>query len=456
MEGTLPRDAVLLPLFRGRLLVSREHAVFCRIPFQETGSVCEVLDNLKPLSILSWRLHKDLERHGFFGPPRPPRKVAPTVQIQLTNECPLSCRYCCTNSGRPRSNEISLEQVLQAVLQIPDALGPETRVALLGGEPFLVPWAVELAEKIAETGLHLTIFSSGILLAEDRLAESVARLTRRGISLRVSLAGPTASTCDTLSEGSRFEATLAGLHRLASFGGAATVDLMLVPETVDCVARELPALRKRLPENTPLTLGLLYLGGRETGHHVFRERSERDIALDHITFGAGESITIQQPGPLAWRRDGCSCAMGKHLHIRSDGTLFTCFRMEEPVGALATDGFASTARRVRAHPHRASDLPLCRECPLVTLCGAGCRSENALYTGDPDQPPCGSWRVRVLSELLAEDRIEALEWPVAFLLGEARKRGIDAPTELVQQGRSRHLADDRLNGHDEYLVERSS
>jgi MoaA/NifB/PqqE/SkfB family radical SAM enzyme len=31
-------------------------------------------------------------------------------------------------------------------------------------------------------------------------------------------------------------------------------------------------------------------------------------------------------------------------------------------------------------------LPTCRLCPLATLCGAGCRSENLLYTGDADQP----------------------------------------------------------------------
>ena len=82
-----------------------------------------------------------------------------------------------------------------------------------------------------------------------------------------------------------------------------------------------------------------------------------------------------------------------------------------------------------------------RDCALATLCGGGCRSENLLYSGDPDVPPCGPWRVRVVSELLAEDRVTALEWPVAFLLAEARARGIETPEDVVPRQTSRHMTD---------------
>jgi hypothetical protein len=68
---------------------------------------------------------------------------------------------------------------------------------------------------------------------------------------------------------------------------------------------------------------------------------------------------------------------------------------------------------------------MCAECPLASLCGGGCRAENLLVTGSPDSPVCGPWRVRVLSELLAEDRVDALTWPAAHLMSEARRRGIE-------------------------------
>jgi radical SAM protein with 4Fe4S-binding SPASM domain len=145
--------------------------------------------------------------------------------------------------------------------------------------------------------------------------------------------------------------------------------------------------------------------------------------------------------PLAERREGCSCALGHHLHVRSDGALFTCFKMEEKVGDLRHDRFAEALAALRARPHPARTLACCADCALNTLCGGGCRSENLQYTGDADQPVCGPWRVRVLCELLAEDRASALEWPVPHLLVEARRRGIEAPQRLVPAIPSRHLTD---------------
>jgi radical SAM protein with 4Fe4S-binding SPASM domain len=216
---------------------------------------------------------------------------------------------------------------------------------------------------------------------------------------------------------------------------------MFTPQHVDTISRELHRLRQRLPPNTPVTLGVLYLSGRETGEHLFKNRSELEAALDRVAFEAGVSIPASRTSPVTHRREGCGCALGKHVHVRSDGALFNCFKMEEKVGHLDTIGFATAAKLIRENPHRASDLPTCADCPLATLCGGGCRSENLLYTGNPDEPPCGPWRVRVLSELLAEDRVTAVEWSVAFLLQEARIRGIETPSDLLPRGTSRHLVD---------------
>ena len=49
--------------------------------------------------------------------------------------------------------------------------------------------------------------------------------------------------------------------------------------------------------------------------------------------------------------------------------------------------------------------------------------------------------MEVLSELLAEDCVTALEWPVHHLLAEAHSRGIYAPKGLDPVIPSRHLID---------------
>jgi radical SAM protein with 4Fe4S-binding SPASM domain len=436
-----PRDCTLLPVSNGMLLVSREHAVFCRIPSSQVDAVRAVVIGKVSLSALSAATRDDLERHGFFGPPRRPKPDSPTVQLQLTNACNLACSYCCTNSGGPRAKEVCFEDMLSVVRQIPDVLGARTSVALLGGEPFLVPWAADLASEIVRLGLPLTIFTNGVLLADDDLAEKTARLVEKGAQVRVSLGGPSTESCDALSGAARFDAALLGVHKLVAFGGRATVDLMFMPQHVDAISRELPRLRERLPPNVPIAFGILYMSGREVGEHLFESRSELEAALDRVAFEAGVAVSAQRTSPVTYRREGCGCALGQHVHVRSDGALFNCFKMEEKVGHLDALGFAAAAMSVRENPHRAADLPTCADCPLATLCGGGCRSENLLYTGDADEPPCGPWRIRVISELLAEDRVTAVEWPVAFLLWEARLRGIETPADLAPRKMSRHLID---------------
>ena len=60
------------------------------------------------------------------------------------------------------------------------------------------------------------------------------------------------------------------------------IDLMLYPQNASSVARELPGLRKRLPQGTRIALGVLYRSGRETGAHLFARRAELEEALDRV------------------------------------------------------------------------------------------------------------------------------------------------------------------------------
>lgn len=439
----LPDDATLLPTATGALLVSRHLAVFCAVPAAELPAVEQVLAGRAELGALGRKLHAQLERHGFFGPPRPAEEDPPSVQLQLTNGCNLACNYCCTNSGEPRRREVTFEQMCRVVDQCREVVGPGGQMALLGGEPLLVPWALDLAERIVDRGHQLTLFTNGTLLAEDEsAARRAARLNRRGAEIRVSLAGPTLELCDATSGTARFEAALAGIGQLSRLGGEVVVDLMVLPGQVEPLAARLHGLRRRLPAGTAIALGILYLSGREQGQHLFASRTEMEAALDRIAFEGGELIAAPQTAPLAHRREGCGCALGHHLHVRSDGALFNCFKMEEQVGRLdGPDAFLEAARQVRERPHPARTLPTCADCPLATLCGGGCRSDNLVYTGDADTPVCGEWRLRVLSELLAEDQITAVDWPVHHLLAEAHRRGIAAPPSIVPARRSRHLID---------------
>jgi radical SAM protein with 4Fe4S-binding SPASM domain len=438
-EALFPADAVLLPLSSGALLVSSSYALFCRVPSDDVSKVRSAIEGTP--AELPPPLVASLREHGFGGSPRPSRPPAPSVQIQLTNACNLSCAYCCTNSGAPRNKEIDRDTAFAVIDDVAKVLGKGTRVALLGGEPLLVPWAVDLAERVIDEDLLLTLFTNGIPLNRPELAQRLGALCQRGAQVRVSLAGATAAVCDRVSGAPRFDQVIAGINNLASFGPPPSVDLMLLPNQVDDVTEHLSELRKMLPATTPVALGVPYLSGREQGKHLFASRAQLEEMLDRIAFEAGETIAAPETKTVADRREGCTCALGQHLHVRSDGTLFTCFKMEERVGDLNTMSFEEGLLSLQASARPATTLPYCRDCPLATLCGGGCRSENLQYTGDGDLPVCGPWRVQVIAEMLAEDRVTCLEWPAPHLLAEAQVRGIEAPVSLRPVVLSRHLTD---------------
>jgi radical SAM protein with 4Fe4S-binding SPASM domain len=424
---SLPADTEMMPIHSGVLLVSREWAVFCAVPGGEVSDVEKVLAGSMSCADLSEELTSELGRHGFFDKPRPAEEPRRVVQVQVTRECTFSCAYCCADAGCGSEDEITFEEALDMARQTRKVLGKGAQFSITGGEPFSLDWTIDLAEEAVDLGLKLTVFTTGILLTDRHLAERVAGLAKRGGDIRIGLPGPTREVCDRLSEGPRFEKALDGINLVGEFGGIVTIDLMLVPEYAELMEHNLADLRKRLPEGTKFTLNQTLAAGRERGQSSFASRAELEDILDRIAIRAGVAIPAPTIAPVVFRREACSCALGEQMHIRSDGAAFPCFRMEEQIGDLGTEDFAETLKRLRRTKHESSKLDPCRACALGTICGGGCRSENARLTGDPDQPVCGPWRVRVMAELLAEDRVNVVDWQAEHLLAEAHRRGIEVP-----------------------------
>ncbi|MDD5307851.1 MAG: radical SAM protein [Deltaproteobacteria bacterium] len=424
----MPADCALLPLSQGALLVSRQWAIFCRVPAESLDAARGVIAGRLPIGALGRPLVEQLKRHGFFGLPRKARCAIPTIRFQITNGCNLACEYCCTGSGGARPDELTEAEWRDAVDEAVSCVDGPLRFALLGGEPLLAPFAAGLASYILSKDRPLVLYTNGSLLAIPGIAREVAGLIHAGAEVRVSLAGPSRETCDRLSGNKRFDAAIRGIGGLADSGARVHVDLMLFPETVDDTIRHLPAFREMLPESTPLTFGIAFCGGRELGQHMFPSRTHLEAALDRISLEAGQAIPCCLPSPVSHRREACRCAFGHDMHVRSDGLLFNCFKMEEPLGSIREEPLGVVWRRAQTDCRPATRLPACSGCALATLCGGGCRSENILYTGKADQPLCGPWRVRILSELLADDRVSALEWPTMYLINEARARGLEAPS----------------------------
>ncbi|MCF8011131.1 MAG: radical SAM protein [Clostridiales bacterium] len=111
-------------------------------------------------------------------------KVPESMNIELTDRCPLRCPqcYCHLNEGKDIKKETALKYIEEAArLQIP-------YINMCGGETMVYPYLTDLIEFISSKGLHSAIAISGWGFNQDKLKE----LKRAGIDeIFVSLNGST-------------------------------------------------------------------------------------------------------------------------------------------------------------------------------------------------------------------------------------------------------------------------
>ena len=422
-----PDDLVLVPLASGGLLVSPSRGRFMRMAPEQ---VPEVRAWLNGSGHIDSDLNHDIDANELLRPAKLITLGRPSVSLQLTNACNLACSYCYSDSGKLLPLELSAEQFEQIVVKIRQLLGANANVTLTGGEPLLVPWAIDVAEWVVQAGLRLTLLTNGTLIAEANRAKRLASLLRRGADIRVSISGTSPVACNAISRGERFERALAGIWALAEAGAAPAVDLVLFACDIESTLDHATKFANSLPPDIEVRVGFAHLGGRAQREHVFHSQLEQFTTLRRLGEAVGTELCITTRSPRL-PRDGSACALGRRLHVRSDGALFTCHRMlGNAVGHVADSSFDELLCGTSIFAKPAHTLATCRDCPFVRLCAGGCRAENFINTADRDVPLCGPWRVQVLAELLAVGRTDALDWPVTHLVTEARRRGIEVPERL--------------------------
>jgi MoaA/NifB/PqqE/SkfB family radical SAM enzyme len=138
-----------------------------------------------------------------------------TVSWQLTRDCDLACRHCCTDSapGRALPDELSEEQAYHLAVEILTARVP--RVVLCGGEPTRVPHFFEVAERLGRGGIALKIETNGQTFTRE-MARRLARFTV--VAIQISLDGATAPTYARMRKGGRLDRALAACEAVRAEG----------------------------------------------------------------------------------------------------------------------------------------------------------------------------------------------------------------------------------------------
>lgn len=90
------------------------------------------------------------------------------VTFDVTNACNLRCKHCCSNSGTPLENELSLDEIKNIFRELYD-LGT-LELELSGrGEPFMRSDFVKILEMANSMDFSLEILTNGTLLDEKKV-----------------------------------------------------------------------------------------------------------------------------------------------------------------------------------------------------------------------------------------------------------------------------------------------
>ena len=93
------------------------------------------------------------------------------ITIEMTQRCPNRCIYCSSLSDITKTQYLDFDTICR-VVDDAKSLGAKS-VSLSGGEPFLHPEIIKIAEFIHAQGLQCLLYSSGIMLSMEGKPVSV-------------------------------------------------------------------------------------------------------------------------------------------------------------------------------------------------------------------------------------------------------------------------------------------
>src|SRR5258706_9153786 len=87
------------------------------------------------------------------------------VVWEITLACNLKCMHCGSRAGKARPSELTTEEGIDVVRQLPRLRVRE--VTVIGGEAFLPRHSLTIIQAISDHGMHPSMHSSGPARNED-------------------------------------------------------------------------------------------------------------------------------------------------------------------------------------------------------------------------------------------------------------------------------------------------
>lgn len=143
----------------------------------------------------SWRkgLTNVLSGIAQFGVQRPFIPGAPFLVVwDITYSCNLKCKHCYANAGKPLKDELTTEEVKNAIDKLDRASVPI--IAFSGGEPLVRKDIFELTNYARNKGIYVAIATNGTLITKEK----AKKMKESGVSFtQISLDGASPNVHDS-------------------------------------------------------------------------------------------------------------------------------------------------------------------------------------------------------------------------------------------------------------------
>jgi SynChlorMet cassette radical SAM/SPASM protein ScmE len=350
-----------------------------------------------------------------------------SVEINITNDCNLRCKYCSHFSS---AGDVQSDLPGEEWLKFFEELGrcAVLSVTLEGGEPFCREDLREIIGGIVRNRMRFNILSNGTLINDD-MASFLAS-THRCNGVQVSIDGSVPLTHDAFRGQGSFHKALEGIKTLQRYGVKVSVRVTIHRKNV----RDLEGTARLLLEKVGLPgfsanaasfMGLC----RHNTEQVQLTIEERSLAMEtllklsrkyngRISASAGPlseaRVWIEMVKARWENRDqmprrgyltGCGGTMNK-LAVRADGVMVPCSQISHiELGRINEDDLKEVwqnqpeLNRLRERCRiPLSDFEFCQGCPYISYCTGNCPAVAYTMTGMENHPSPDSCLKRFLEE----------------------------------------------------------
>lgn len=329
---------------------------------------------------------------------------------ELTLRCNLHCLHCGATAGRARPDELSPAEAQRVADQL--ARLPAGEVTLMGGEIFLRPDWLAVAERLRAAGVELVVFTNATLLNPERIAQLQALAPR---SIGTSLDGGCPEVHDQIrGVPGAFERTLAGIDALQTAGLRVAVITTLTRRNL----YELPAIARLLAgRGIRWQIQIAGAGGARldradllrplefyfAAQFIARMRATYPwsvlpvIGAHDVGYCSTRLPSLAMPGQV-WA--GCSAGRSV-LGICSNGAVKPCLSLPETfvVGSLRERSLAELWEGdvLAAWRRPAPRHGFCAHCPHGERCEGGCTDLAVTYSGRRGENPLCLYRIEQMA-----------------------------------------------------------